>query len=156
MLELRQTVSSHENNPVCQHSQDIAQDNASLLISPVSSSSEYYSESSFDGEDAASDNAKETGHFEGEINQEDAQNEINAAPSTPLQAIVTLANNPGYSIEFNSNTTAALNLNMVHNLTQEEGNRVTFSMDGKYLATASTSGVVSIFVSKTGERIMHK
>jgi len=148
LRELRQTISSRENNTVCQYGQDIARvtdDKASPLISPVSSSSECHSP--FDGEDAASDNAKEIGHLEGERNQEGAQNEVNVAPvitGISLQAIVTPVNQPGYSawdVVFNDNTTAALNLNLVHNLKQEGRSRVIFIMDGKYLAT----GIVSIF-----------
>jgi len=162
LRELRQTISCREEHTVCQR--EIADD----LTSPVSSSSEYR-DSSFEG--AATDrlydpeSAKEVGQFEGERVQEggdDPDNQITVEPT--VTGIVSLSpesnststNKPGYSawdIEFSSNTTAALNLNLVHKLTRKGRAYVTFSMDGKYLATASTFGVVSIFDSKTGKRI---
>ena len=164
LQELRHTISSRGIKTVCQHGLDIARacgvtnDNASPPISPVSSSSEYCT--IFEGEDAAPDNAKEIGHIKGERNQEGAQNDINVAPAitgTPLQATVTPANEYlVWDLEYNSNTTASLNLNLVHKLTQEGITNVTFSMDGKYLATASSSGILSIFDSKTRERTMHR
>jgi len=156
LRELRQTISRRE---VCQHGQDIAHadDNPSPLISLIPSS-----------EDAASDrlhdpeNDKVTVHLDGESNQESGQNETLVAPtitgaaSLSLQANVAPVNEPGYSawvVEFSGDTTAALNLNLVYKLIQKWRTRVTFSMDGKYLASASSSGVVSIFDSKTGKRI---
>jgi len=166
LQELRHTVSGREIKTVCQHGLDIARacgvtnDNASPPISPVTSSSEYCTV--FEGEDAASHNEEEIGHIEGERNQEGAQNDINAAPTitgNSLQATVTPADKPGYppwDVEYNSNTTASLNLNLMHKLTQEGMTSVTFSLDGKYLATASSSGILSIFDSKTGERTMHR
>jgi len=166
LRELRQTVSIQENHTAWQQDQVIAHacgvtdDNAFPLISPVSSS-EYHS--TFDGEDATSDNAKEIGDIEGERNQEGDQSEINLAPtitgtvSRSLHANVTPAS--GYSawkIESNSNPTAALNWNLVHKLTQEKGTGVTFSMDWKYLAFTPSKGIVSVIDTKTGKRIMHK
>ena len=138
------------------------------MISPISSSSEYHS--SFEEEDATTDqlqnpeNLKEIGHFEAERAQEDTNgcdNEIAMEPtvteivSLSPESNPTSTNKPGYSVwdvEFNS-TTAALKLNLVHKLTRKRRNYVAFSMDGKYLATASNSGIVSIFDSKTGKRI---
>jgi len=124
-------------------------------ISPVSSSIE-----PFHGDDATSENAKEVDH-EGE----GGQKRTNVVPITgtaplSLQATpnVTPANELEYAwdVEYNNDTTASLNLNLVHKLSLEGRTRVTFSMDGKYLATASSLGRVSIFDSKTGERIMHR
>ena len=159
LQELRHTISSRGIKTVCQHGRacGVTNDIASPLVSPAPSSSEYCT--IFEGEDAASDNAKEIGpsRVEGERGQED----INVAPAvtgTSLHATVTPANKPGYpawDLEY-SNTTAALKLNLVHELTQEGRTNVTFSMDGKYLATASSSGIVSIFDSKTGKRTMHR
>jgi len=159
LQELRHTISSREIKTVCQHDLDIARacgvtdDNASPPISPVSSSSEYCTV--FEGEDAASHNEEEIGHIEGERSQEDI-NVVPAITGTSLQANVTPANEPEYHVAYDSNRTAALKLNLVHKLTQEGRTRVTFSMDGKYLATASCSGIVSIFDSKTGERTMYR
>jgi len=178
LCELRQTVSRHEEHTLRQgeiaHACRDTDDNA--LISPVSSTSEYHS--SFEEEDAAIDrlhnleNVKEVGHLEGERDQgggdvgerdEPYHNEITMG----LTGIVSLfpesnstsTNKPGYSawgVEFNSDTshtTATLNLNLVQKLPQKGRTYLTFSMDGKYLATASGLGIVSIFDSKTGKRI---
>jgi len=160
LQELRQTISSRENNTVFQHSQDIAHtcgatdsdSDASPPTSPTSSSSDCYP--------TFEDASKGIGHFEGERDVP-YQNEINVASAitgTSLQAIATPANKPEFSawnVVFNDNTTVALNLNLVHKLTQEGRTRLAFSMDGKYLAAAGL-GIVSIFDSKTGERIMHR
>ena len=163
LRELRQTVSRHEEHTT--HSRDT--DDRSL-VSAVSSSSEYHP--SFEDEDAATDrlndpeSAKKVGQFKGERDEEGGDgpdNQITVEPT--VTGIVSLSpesnststNNPGYSawdVEFSSNTTAALNLILVHKLTQK-GSFVTFSTDGKYLATASILGIVSIFDSKTGKRI---
>jgi len=159
--ELRHTISGREIKTVCQHGLDIARacgvtnDNASPPISPVSSSSEYCTV--FEGEDAASHNEEEIGHIEGERSQEDI-NVALAITGTSLQATVTSADKPGYPAwnVYNSNTVASLNLNLVHKLSLEGRTKVAFSMDGKYLATASSLGIVSIFDSKTGEIIMHR
>jgi len=149
LQELRQTISSRENHTVCQHGHTVhaCGDNTSP---------EYH----FDGEYSALTKAKEIGHLEGEENQEDGQNEINVARTiteTTPQAIVNQPGDSGwYVFQFNGNTKAALNLNLVHKLTQEGRIRVAFSMDGKYLAAASSSGIVSIFDLKSGKKIMHK
>jgi len=159
LQELRQTISSRENNTVPRHGQDIADacgvtdDNPSPLISTVSSSGEYYSP--LDGEDAALHNPeilKGVGYLEGEGNQEDDENEIDSAPITGLG---TASHATGHwAGEFNSNSsTTTLNLNLVHKLTLEGRIRVAFSVDGKHLATASSLGIVSIFDLKTGKRI---
>jgi len=160
LQELRHTISGRGIKTVCQHGRacGVTNDIASPLVSPAPSSSEYCT--IFEGEDAAFDNAKEIGpsRVEGERGQED-RNVAPAITGTSLQVTVTPANKLGYppwDVEYNSNTTAALNLNLVHKLTQEGRTNVTFSMDGKYLATASSSGIVSIFDSKTGERTMHR
>jgi len=63
---------------------------------------------------------------------------------------------PQYSawdVQFNGDTKTALNLNLVHKLTQKGTTYLSFNMDGKYLATASVLGIVSVFDSKTGKRI---
>ena len=137
------------------------------MISPVSSSSEYHS--SLEEEDSSTDRLQnpenEIGHFEGEIFQEGGDgpdNQITVEPtvtgslSLSPESNSTSTNKPGYSawdVESSSNMTAALKLNLVHKLTQKGRTFVTFSMDGKYLATASSLGIVSIFDSKTGKRI---
>ena len=172
MRELRQTISHREEHTDCQHGHREITHSAyrdtddRSLVSPVSSSSEYHS--SFEDEDAATDrlndpeNVEEVGQFEGERKQDGGDGPDNQI--TTITGIVSLSpesnsnstNEPGYStwdVEFSSNTTAALNLNLVHKLTQKGITYVAFSMDGKYLATASTSGIVSIFDSKTGKRI---
>jgi len=168
LRELRQTISSRT---VIQHGQTHrdADDNLPLM-SPASSSSAY--NSCFDGEDEASDrlpnqeNAKEIAHLEGEGSREGDnlgesdgpyQNEIYVAPRTSslppqVDASVSPANEPG-DVESNSNSTTALNLNLVHKLTLEKGGKmVAFSVDGKYLAVASSSGTVSIFDTRNWKR----
>ena len=97
---------------------------------------------------------KERGHLDGEGNLEESDgsshNEVNDTPSTLLQANLSPDNKPWYSawdVEYNSNSTATLNMNLMHKLT------VAFSMDGRYLATASGSGIVTIFDTRTGKRI---
>ena len=113
------------------------------------------------------EDAKEIGHFEGERIQESGDgpcNEIIVEPTPSVSGIVSLSpesnsastNKPAYcewDVEYNSDTTASLKLNLVHKLTQKGRTYVTFSGDGKYLATASSLGIVSIFDSKTGKRI---
>src|SRR5258708_38299179 len=136
-------------------------DSPSPPTSPVSSSIKY-----FYGDGATSENAKEIDHLEENMNQRGGQKRINVVPITgtaplSLQAAqnVTPANELDYSawdVEYNSNTTTSLNLHLVHKWSLEGRTRVTFSMDGKYLATASSLGIVSIFDSNTGERIMHR
>jgi len=141
LRELRQTISNREKNTVTHHGQEAHDDPP--LISPV-------------------------GHLEGERHQggdplgesdESYQEGINDAPGTsslPSQANLSTANEAGNSawdVELNSNLTAALNLNLVHKLTVTGENTLAFSMDGKYLATASSSGMVSIFDTRTGKRI---
>ena len=167
LLELRQKLSSREENTAY----GATDDNSSPLISPDSSSCEYYS--THDGEDAASDslhsldNAEEIGHQGKERSQEctDAggneiteERTVTGSVSLSLESSATSTNKPRYSawdVEFNNNT-KALNLNLVHKMTQNGKTCATFSMDGKYLATASNLGIVSIFDSKTGKRIMHR
>ena len=167
MRELRQTVSCREAHTICQYGRGEITD---PLTSPVSSTSEYHT--SFEEEDAATDrlhnpeNAELADQLEGERNQEGGgggdepyQNETSEAPI--ITGIVSLSNStstnkPEYSpweIELNNDTTAALLLNLVKKWTEKGMTHLTFSMDGKYLATASSSGVVSIFDSKTGKRI---
>ena len=180
MRELRQqTVSCHEEHTVYQHGQgetghtcgDTDDDH---LISPVSSTSECHSSS--EEEDAVTDqlhnpeNAEVVDHLEGERNQggggvggsdQPYQNEIRAPTVTGIvspfpESNLNSTNKPGYSpwdVEFNSDTTATLNLNLVQKLTQKGKTYLTFSIDGKYLATASSLGIISIFDSKTGKRI---
>ena len=176
----QQAISRREEYTVYQHGQgEIG--HASLdsdddhLSSPVSSSSE--SHSSFEEEDDATaqlrspENAEVVGHLEGERNQgggdvggrdESYQNELRTEPtgtgivSLPPESNSNSTNKPAFSawdVEFNSDTTATLNLNLVQKLTQKGRSYLTFSMDGKYLATASSLGIVSIFDSKTGKRI---
>jgi len=160
LRELRQSISS---STVIQHGQE-----AHTLIPPVASSSAY--NACFDGEDASSDrlpnqeNVKEIAHLEGEGSQEGDnlgesdgphQNEIYVAPRTlslPHRVVVPPANEPG-DVGSNSNSTAAMNLNLMHKLTLEGEKLVAFSMDGKYLAVASSSGVVSIFDTRIWKRI---
>ena len=157
MWELRQTISCREEHTVFQR--EIADD----LTSPVSSSSEYHS--SMGEEDAPTDrlhgpeSMKELGHFEGERDQVGGDGEVTV--ETMVTGIVSLSpefklTSTGYSawdLEFSSNSTAALKLNLVHKWTQKGRIYLTFSMDGKYLATASSLGIVSIFDSKIGKRI---
>jgi WD40 repeat protein len=87
---------------------------------------------------------KKCGHFDGERNQEGG--ELTVEPT-----LVSLSPESNST----SNTTAALELNLVHKLTRNGRTYccLAFSGDGKYLATASRSCVVSIFDSKTGKRI---
>jgi len=177
LQELRQTVSCREEQRV-QHGQgEIGNafrdtgDNA--LVSPVSSSSEYHS--SFEEEDLASHrghNPENVEVVEGKGNQagddvgeRDASYQNETSEGLAVTAgIVSLSpesnststNKHGYSpwdVESNSDTTAALNLNLVQKWTQKGRTCLTFSMDGKYLATASSLGIISIFDAKTGERI---
>jgi len=173
LQELRQTVSCREEQTV-QHGQgEIGNafrdtgDNA--LVSPVSSSSEYHS--SFEEEDFASDRGHNPENAEvvegkrsGDVGERDGsyQNETNEGlavttgiVSLSFESNSTSTNKSGYSpwdIELNSDTTPALNLNLVQKWTQKGRTYLTFSMDGKYLATASDLGI-SIFDSKTGKRI---
>jgi len=170
LRELRKTVSCREEHTIYQHGQgEIAharRDNT--LTSPISSSSEYHP--SFEPEDAVTDrlhnpeNAEVVGHLEEESDQESGggdENEIGESPTvtgilSPSPESTTFTNKPGYSpwdIEFNSDTTAALHLNLVQKWTQKGRTCLTFSMDGKYLAAASSLGIVSIYDSKTGKRI---
>jgi len=142
------------------------------LIPPVTVSSSNRYHSSFEEEDDVDllqnpENAKEIGHFEGERIQEGddgACNEIIVEPTPTVSGIVSLSpesnststNKPAHSawdVEFNTDTTASMKLNLLHKLTQKGRTYVTFSADGKYLATASSLGIVSIFYSKTGKRI---
>jgi len=172
LRELRKTVSCREEHTVSQHGQG---EIADPLISPISSSSEYHS--SFEEgtvTDQLHNPANTVGKLEGEGNQrggggggrgdEPYQNEISEGPTVSVTGIVTPSpesnststSNPGnfpWDIEFNGDTTAALNLNLVQKWTQKGRTCLTFSMDGKYLATASSLGIISIFDSKTGERI---
>jgi len=83
-----------------------------------------------------------------------------ASRTSPLslqpEANIPPANKPVFSawdVEPNPSSTATLNLNLVHKLTIKGMKRVTFSMDGKHLAAASSLGVVSIFDTRTGKRI---
>jgi len=166
LRELRQTVSCREEHTTCGRGEI-----TDPLTSPVSSISEYHT--SFEEEDAATDrlhNPENAEVVEGERNQgggggggdEPYQNEISEAPtvtgivSPSPESNSTSTNEPEYSpwdIELNSDTTAALNLNLVQKWTQKGRTYLTFSKDGKYLAAASSLGFVSIFDSKTGKRI---
>jgi len=145
------------------------------LISPVHPSSKYHSP--YDEEDTVTDrlhypeNGELVGHLEEESNQRDGggggrdepfQNEISEGPSVTgtvspsPESNSTSTNKPGYSpwdIELYHDTTAALHLNLVRKWTQKGITYLTFSMDGKYMATASDLGIVSVFDTKTGERI---
>jgi hypothetical protein len=146
-------------------------DRSSPLISPVVSSSEY--DSCLEEDDGASErlddpgSSKEVSLIEGDKNQEGNPNEIGTEPTIigtetlSLELNVTATTNePRHSvwdIEINSDTMAAVNLTLVHKLKQERGIVLAFSMDGKYLATASSngSGIVSIFDPIMGERIRY-
>ena len=144
---------------------------------PPGSTSEHHSP--YEEEDIVTDrlhypeNAEVVGHLEGESNQGDSgggggggdgpfQNEISEGPnvtgiiSPSPESNSTSTNKPGYSpwdIESNHDTTAALHLNLVQKWTQKGRIYLTFSMDGKYLATASSLGILSIYDSKTRKRI---
>ena len=77
------------------------------------------------------------------------------APLLPHELSVAPTNEPGHSawdVKLLSDSTNSA-LKLVHKLTQEGGTYVSFSTDGKYLATASSLGIVTIFASKTGKRI---
>jgi len=180
LRELRKTVFCHEEHTVCQHGRGESGYASSCrdtdddpLISPVHPSSEYHSP--YDEEDTYRlhypENGEVVGHFEEESNQRDGgggggdepfQNEISEGPnvtgvvSPSPESNSTSTNTPGYSpwdIELNNDTTAALHLDLVQKWTQKGRIYLTFSMDGKYLATASDLGIVSIYDSKTGKRI---
>ena len=57
-----------------------------------------------------------------------------------------------YSVEFNHNTKATMNL--VHRLPKNTHTTyAAFSRDGKYLAAVSLDGIVHIFDAKTGKRL---
>jgi len=143
------------------------------LISPVSSTSEYHSP--YEEEDVVTDrlhnpeNAEVVGQLEGERNQgggggrgdEPYQNETSEGRTVTGTISLSPESNststkPEYSpwdIESNNDTTAALHLNLVQKWTEKGITYLTFSMDGKYLATASSFGIISIFDLKTGKRI---
>jgi hypothetical protein len=146
LRELRQTIARREDPRVC-----ITDDNPSPLISRASSPSEYYSPLEMEEErGAASDRLSDPESLE--MTPEPTI----AGVSFEADADVTSTNEPGYSswdVELNSDTTGALQLNLAHKLTQEGRIYLTFSMDGKYLATASISGILSIFDAKSGKRI---
>jgi hypothetical protein len=145
LRELRQTIARREEPHVC-----ITDDNPSPLISRASSPSEYYSPLAMEEGGAASDRLSDPESLEM------MPEPTIAGVSFEADADVTSTNEPGYSawdVEPNSDTTGALQLNLVHKLEQEGGIYLTFSMDGKYLATASSLGIVSIFDAKSGKRI---
>jgi len=183
LRELRKTVFRHEEHTVCQHGQgesgDACRDtDDDPLISPVPPGSTREYNSPYEEEDTVTDrlnnleNVEVVGHLEGESNQGDNggggggdepfQNEISEGPSVTgilspsPESNSTSTNKPGYSpwdIELYHDTTAALHLYLVQKWTQKGRIYLTFSMDGKYLATASDLGIVSIYDSKTGKRI---
>jgi len=119
--------------------------------------------SPLEAEDAASDqlvNTEDSNELpKQERDQEGAdvdRNEGIAASGTASLSTAISTNEhdaPAWLVEFNRNTTPVLNLNLVHKLTVQGGISLAFSMDGEYLATASSFGKVSIFHSKTGKRI---
>jgi len=122
--------------------------------------------SPLEGEDAASDqldNTEDSNELpKQERDQEGADVDRNesmvlaiAANGASLSTAIStnLHDVLAWRIEFNRNTTPVLNLNLVHKLILQRGISLAFSMDGEYLATASSSGKVSIFHSKTGKRI---
>jgi WD40 repeat protein len=151
LLELRQTISR-----ACGFTRNNSH-SPSPLISPVSSSSsEYYP--CLEGEDTVPDrldvpeDSRETGQIEADRNEEDG--DVRERDGIELNALPT--NKPVHSpwdVEFNNDTKIGLHLDLVHKLPQEGVGFVAFSMDGKYLATASSLGIVTIFDSKTGKRI---
>jgi len=158
LQELRQTTSScHEG---ITHTCRITDDNPSPLISSESVSSYH---SPLEGEDSASDhlvNTEDSNELpKQERDQEGAdvdRNESIAASGTaslPTGIFTDEHDAPAWHVEFNRNTTPIPNLNLMHKLTLQRGINLAFSMDGEYLATASYSGKVSIFHSKTGKRI---
>jgi len=127
----------------------------------VSPSSEYHSP--LEGEDSASDHLDNTEDSNELPKQErdeegadvDRNESIAASGTASLSTAIstTVHDAPAWRIEFNRNTTPILNINLVHKLTSQGRIVLAFSMDGEYLATASYSGKVSIFHSKTGKRI---
>ena len=60
-----------------------------------------------------------------------------------------------YNVEFNRDTKVALELNLVHTSIRSDSPTFTtsLSMDGKYLATLSRTGIVQIFDVKTGKNL---
>jgi len=114
-----------------------------------------------EGEDSASDQLDNTEYLNELPKQKKDQdgadvdwNEGIAASGTASLSTTISTNEhdtPAWHVGFNRNTTPILNINLMHKL---QGRiKLAFSMDGEYLATASSSGKVSIFHSKTGKRI---
>jgi len=155
LQELRQITSCcHEG---IAHTCRITNDNPSPLISSESVSSYH---TPLEGEDATSDQLDDTEDSnelpKQERDQEGAdvdRNESIAASGTASPISTNEHDVPAWHVEFNRNTTPILNINLMHKLTPQGRINLAFSMDGEYLATASSFGKVSIFHSKTGKRI---
>ena len=139
--ELRQTiVGTRKGQIVCPHceSYGTTNDNSSPILFPVSSSNE------------------EEGGRDDNLRENYTSNEISGNSSLSLQSNVLLAQTNAWNVEFNPDTKVALQLNLVHKLTQNTGTKTyaAFSMDEKYLASVSSTGILRVFDVKTGKRLM--
>lgn len=75
------------------------------------------------------------------------RSDVSYFPKQPYDSDAT------YSVDFNHDTKVALKLNLVHILSSTGETHVAFSVDGKYLATASEDGILHIFDGKTGKSL---
>ena len=165
LQELRQTVfaSNSKGRIVCR-SCGTSNDDLSPILSPVSPCSESYF--SIHEESAGSDllhNWRQDGRNQlREIyaSHEDEKQNGSTIPGnssrSSLQSNISSVIQPTstWHVEFNPATKVALKLNLVHTLTQNTVRTyAAFSIDGKYLATVSSAGVVHIFDVETGKRI---
>ena len=153
LQELRRTVvGTGKGSIVCQHCKSCVTTNDNL--SPVSSSSEFYS--SIDEE--AGGNL-----WENDISNDDKIRKDSTISGnhflrmqTDVSPVIQRAKHPGstWKVEFNPDTKIALKLNLVHAMSQRAVKTyAAFSMDGKYLAAVSEIGIIHIYDVKTGKRI---
>ena len=168
LQELQQTVFGTSNDRiVCQRCKSCrsTNDNLSPILSPVSSSGDYFSihdeESEFDLPYESREVQRSLGGHgdnQGESYTSD-EGEIpndSTIPGNNLQSNVSPVKQPEdpdstWKVKFNPDAKVALKLNLVRTVTQNTARTyAAFSMDGKYLATISETGVVHIFDMKTG------
>ena len=86
---------------------------------------------------------------------ENKENETRKDSTLSDDASLSMESDATYKVEFNHDAEAGLKLNLVHTFTEDSFRRTfaAFSMDGKYLATVSTAGIVYIFDVETGKRL---
>ena len=173
LQELRKMVAGSTSKGICQlcKSSGTTGENLSPILSPASSSDESYFSIGEDGtlsdqpydwrEDERNQGGRSDNLGESYTSDEDEIQNNSTIPgntSLSLQSNLSPVAQPEadytWKVEFNPDTKVALKLNLVHTLTQNAiRTYAAFSMDGKYLATVSETGVVSIFDVKTGKRL---